>query len=80
VAYRVTDTTGHSGLVSLVVSPKNAQFGSPTAGKPENTRLSAQTAADGRHVLLISEPDAASVDPPFGFDLQAMVDRLAARV
>ena len=80
VAYRVSDTSGHSGLVSLVVSPKDAQFGSPTASKPEGTALRAGVARDGRHVVLISEPDPGSVDPPFEFDLQGLVDRLAAKV
>ncbi|HEV8555004.1 MAG TPA: hypothetical protein VGR06_01225 [Actinophytocola sp.] len=80
VALPVTDASGNSGLISLVVAPKEGVFGSLTQDKPQNTELRTGTASGGRHVVLLSEPGTGSVDAPFEFDLQNIVDRLAKRI
>jgi hypothetical protein len=80
VALQATDASGNSGLISLVVAPKDGVFGSLTEGKPQGTQLRPATAKDGRHVVLISEPGTGSVEAPFEFDLQGIVQRIADRL
>jgi hypothetical protein len=80
VALQVTDTSGNGGLISLAVTPKDGVFGSLASGRPQGTQLRSATAKDGRHVVLISEPGTGSVEAPFEFDLQGIVERIAGRL
>ncbi|HEV2783408.1 MAG TPA: hypothetical protein VGX25_28830 [Actinophytocola sp.] len=66
--------------MSLVVSPKGSELPSPVAGQPDNTAVRGASTPDGRHVLLVSEPDIDGGDPPYESDLQRMVDELKNRV
>jgi hypothetical protein len=80
VALAVTDSDGHSGLVSLVVAPANAQFGNPLTDQPNGSVERAAITSDGRRVVVVSVPDPGSGQAPFGADLQRIVEKLAARI
>jgi hypothetical protein len=80
VALPVTDASGNGGLISLVVAPKDAVFGSLNEGRPQGTQLRTGTTKDGRHVVLISEPGTNSVEAPFESELQNIATRIASRL
>jgi hypothetical protein len=62
------------GVVTLLVYLPGAQAGSP----PHNAAVRALTTADGRRVVLMSQPDFDGQDPPLENELQGMAERLAA--
>jgi hypothetical protein len=68
------------GIVSVIVTPKDAQLPSPVAGQPEGTAVRPATASDGRHVVLVSEPAVGSTDPPLETRLQDIANTVAGRI
>jgi hypothetical protein len=75
-AFQLTEG-GRSGIVSAVIVPGGIEFAGPPAGQPEGTEVRYAVTPDGRQIVVVSEPEPGSVDPPYLTVLQGVADGLA---
>ena len=75
-AFQLTEG-GRSGVVSAVIVPAGTELANPLAGQPEGTVASQAVTPDGRQVIVVTEPELGSTDPPYSTVLQSVADGLA---